>query len=57
MSRRPRGRWPGPRWPGARHDAHAFDASGLKELIAGMNAAADLGYTGVGNTPVCGIRT
>jgi DDE superfamily endonuclease len=33
--------------PGARHDAHAFAASGLKDLIAGMDAAADLGYTGV----------
>ena len=32
---------------GARHDAHAFEASGLKDLIAGMDAAADLGYTGV----------
>ena len=29
--------------PGARHDAHAFAASGLKDLIAGMDAAADLG--------------
>ena len=33
--------------PGARHDAYAFAASGLKDLIAGMDAAADLGYTGV----------
>ena len=32
---------------GARHDAHAFEASGLKDLIAGMDAAAGLGYTGV----------
>ena len=32
---------------GARHDAHAFDASGLKDILAGIHAAADLGYTGV----------
>ena len=31
---------------GARHDAHAFDASGLKDILAGIHAAADLGYTG-----------
>ena len=32
---------------GARHDAHAYAASGLKDLIAGHDTAADLGYTGV----------
>lgn len=32
---------------GARHDAHAFDASGLKDILSGIHAAADLGYTGV----------
>jgi hypothetical protein len=36
--------------PRARHDAHAFAASGLKHQIAGHDAAADLGYTGV-DTP------
>ena len=32
---------------GARHDARAFEASGLKALLAGLPAAADLGYLGV----------
>jgi len=32
---------------GARHDAYAFEASGLKDILAGIHAAADLGYTGV----------
>jgi hypothetical protein len=32
---------------GARHDAHAFGASGLKDLVAGLHAGADLGYVGV----------
>ena len=36
---------------GARHDAYAFEASGLKEMleksIASGNAGADLGYIGV----------
>lgn len=32
---------------GARHDAHAFAASGLKDLLADIPAAADLGYVGV----------
>ncbi len=32
---------------GARHDAHAFAASGLKDLLARHEIAADLGYTGV----------
>lgn len=42
---------------GARHDAHAFAASGLKELIAGMDAAADLGYTGVDGIAIVPYRT
>jgi len=33
--------------PGARHDAHAFAASGLQDLLAGMDTAAGLGYLGV----------
>lgn len=43
--------------PGARHDAHAFEASGLKDLIAGMDAAADLGYTGVEGIAIVPFRT
>jgi hypothetical protein len=43
--------------PGARHDAHAFEASGLKDLIAGMGAAADLGYTGVDGIAIVPFRT
>ena len=42
---------------GARHDAHAFEASGLKDLIAGMDAAADLGYTGVDGIVIVPFRT
>lgn len=43
--------------PGARHDAHAFEASGLKKLIAGMDTAADLGYTGVAGIAIVPFRT
>jgi len=43
--------------PGARHDAHALQASGLKELIAGTHAAADLGYTGVDGIAIVPVRT
>jgi len=32
---------------GARHDAHAFEASGLKEKLKDIETAADLGYVGV----------
>ena len=32
---------------GARHDAHAFSASGLAEVVAGYPTVADLGYVGV----------
>ena len=42
---------------GARHDAHAFEASGLKDLIAGMDAAAGLGYTGVDGIAIVPFRT
>jgi hypothetical protein len=43
--------------PGARHDAHAFAASGLKELITGMDAAADPGCTGVDGIAIVPFRT
>ncbi len=32
---------------GARHDAHAFKASGLQEILKDIQTAADLGYLGV----------
>jgi len=43
--------------PGARHDAHAFAASGLAALIEGMDAAADLGCTGVDGIAIVPFRT
>ncbi|HUJ80543.1 MAG TPA: transposase family protein [Candidatus Acidoferrales bacterium] len=43
--------------PGARHDAHAFAASGLAALIAGMDAVADLGCTGVDGIAIVPFRT
>jgi hypothetical protein len=42
---------------GARHDAHAFAASGLKDLLAGLPAAADLGYTGIDGIAIVPYRT
>jgi hypothetical protein len=42
---------------GARHDACAFQASGLKDLIAGMDAAANLGYTGVEGVAIVAFHT
>jgi DDE superfamily endonuclease/Helix-turn-helix of DDE superfamily endonuclease len=33
--------------PGARHDAHAYAASGLAEVLAEFESVADLGYVGV----------
>ncbi len=33
--------------PGARHDAHAFAASGLADVLADCSTIADLGYVGV----------
>jgi DDE superfamily endonuclease len=33
--------------PGARHDAHAWQASGLTQRLAGLDHLADLGYVGV----------
>src|SRR4051812_17707066 len=32
---------------GARHDAHAFEASGLKDIMDGISSIGDLGYVGV----------
>jgi hypothetical protein len=42
---------------GARHDAHAFAASGLKDLIAGHDTIAGLGYTGVDGITIAPVRT
>jgi len=42
---------------GARHDAHAFEASGLKALLARLPAAADLGYLGVEGIAIMPYRT
>jgi len=42
---------------GALHDAHAFQASGLKALLAGLPAAADLGYLGVEGIAIVPYRT
>lgn len=42
--------------PGARHDAHAFEASGLKELLKGIPAAGDLGYVGVDGVDIVPIK-
>jgi hypothetical protein len=41
---------------GARHDAYAFEASGLKDILAGIHAAADLGHTGVKGIGVIPFR-
>ncbi len=41
---------------GARHDAHAYQASGLKDLLAGHDTAADLGYTGVDGIRIVPFR-
>jgi hypothetical protein len=43
--------------PGARHDAHAYAASGLKDLLASLPTAADLGYTGVDGIEIVPYRT
>jgi hypothetical protein len=42
---------------GARHDAHAFAASGLKDLIAGSRTVAGLGYAGVGGISIVPYKT
>jgi hypothetical protein len=41
---------------GARHDAHAFGASGLKDPLAGLHTAADLGYVGVDGIDIVPYR-
>ena len=41
---------------GARHDAHAFEASGLKELLEGIPAAGDLGYVGVEGVSIVPVK-
>ncbi|MGH6763994.1 MAG: transposase family protein [Phyllobacterium sp.] len=41
---------------GARHDAYAYAASGLKEALADVPAAADLGYIGVEGIDIVPIR-
>jgi len=43
--------------PGARHDAHAYAASGLKNLLASPPTAGDLGYTGVDGIEIVPYRT
>jgi hypothetical protein len=42
--------------PTARHDAHAFEASGLKEITAGISAIGDLGYVGVDGVDIVPIK-
>jgi hypothetical protein len=42
---------------GARHDAHAYQASGLKDLLRGHDAVADLGYAGVEGITIVPFRT
>ncbi len=42
---------------GARHDARVFAASRLKDLLAGIPAAADLGYLGVDGITIVPYRT
>jgi hypothetical protein len=41
---------------GARHDAHAFEACGLKEIMAGITAIGDLGYVGVEGIDIVAIK-
>lgn len=41
---------------GARHDAHAFEASGLKEILADIPAAGDLGYVGVEGVDIIPVK-
>ncbi|MGH8919137.1 MAG: transposase family protein [Actinomycetes bacterium] len=42
---------------GARHDAHAYAAPGLKDLIAGHDTVADLGCTGADGITIVPFRT
>lgn len=41
---------------GARHDAHAFQASGLKEILKNIPAAGDLGYVGVEGIEIVPVK-
>lgn len=41
---------------GARHDAHAFPASGLQQLLADIPAIGDLGYVGVDGITIVPIK-
>jgi hypothetical protein len=41
---------------GARHDAHAYAASGLAELLTDIHTIADLGYVGVDGIDIAPIR-
>ena len=41
---------------GARHDPHVYQASGLKDLHAAHDTAADLGYTGVDGIRIVPLR-
>jgi hypothetical protein len=41
---------------GSRHDSHAFQASGLKDLLKGIPAAGDLGYVGVEGIDVIPVK-
>jgi hypothetical protein len=41
---------------GARHDAYAFEASGLKKILADVPAAADLGYVGVEGIDIIPVK-
>ena len=42
--------------PGVCHDAHAYAASGLADLLAGLHAMADLGYVGVEGVDLVPIK-
>lgn len=42
--------------PGARHDAYAYAASGLKNLMDGIHQLADLGYVGVDGIDLVPIK-
>jgi hypothetical protein len=41
---------------GARHDAHAFQASGLKDIMDGISAIGDLGYVGVEGIDIVPVK-
>jgi hypothetical protein len=42
--------------PGARHDAFAYGASGLKDMLTGLHTQADLGYIGVDGIDLVPIK-